>query len=688
MDDQQPQVPCTRPTRTLYVSRSRIALIGILFLAAFLRFWNLDASEFKYDEARVCTLAADFVDTGVPPVRGMGSSLGIDNPPLTIYLMSLPVLFSRDPLIVTGFVALLNVVGVTACYWLGKRYWGTGVGLLAAALLAASPWAVFYSRKVWAQNLLLPFVILYFGCLLLWIVQERPWALSGAIIALAALIQIHMATVAFVPLFGLVLLSFLVTHLRRGRAAPLWKPLLVGVAASALLYLPYITFDAFTGWENVRAFLEMSKSPAQIHWQTLDLALLNIGGRQIHALAGPQRFQDFLASILNLRYWPDRIEEVLCVASLVYLLLRLWRQRQNREALARDGLLLLWLLAPPLFYLRSRSPVFPHYLISLYPAPFLVLGIGAIDLLRAVRSRRGIHKAVCVLGTVMLISLLAWQSYLSLSVHAFVEVRDTPGGMGTPIGLLRAVTHTVERLATAWNSDQVVILCPGDNPAIDECPAVLDFVTRRKLDVRFVDYDSALLFPRSETDTLIVLGPGESIAAQALPRHAKVCPGQTVWLRERTGAYRFYRLPASYAPLPETQPDSSPARLENGVMLLGYALPPLTSGQAAQLALYWHVEEVPDSLPPRGYSFAIHVLGGDGQRYGQGDRPSYDVNRWRAGDTFESWFQVSLPDEAPPAPYALGLGMYVHTPPDQFEGVPVIDDTGQPIGDSIRWPIE
>ena len=87
-----------------------LALVLIMLLAATLRFWRLDACEFKYDEARVCNLAARFVDTSIPPVRGMGSSIGIDNPPLTVYLMSLPALFSRDPLIATGFVALLNVI--------------------------------------------------------------------------------------------------------------------------------------------------------------------------------------------------------------------------------------------------------------------------------------------------------------------------------------------------------------------------------------------------------------------------------------------------------------------------------------------------------------------------------------------------------------------------------------------------
>jgi hypothetical protein len=92
--------------------------------------------------------------------------------------------------------------------------------------------------------------------------------------------------------------------------------------------------------------------------------------------------------------------------------------------------------------------------------------------------------------------------------------------------------------------------------------------------------------------------------------------------------------------------------------------------------------------PAQGYSFALHILGAGEQRYGQGDRPSYDAGRWRAGDTFESWFQVPLSAEAPPSPYRLRVGMYVYTPPDQFTPVHVVDAKGQPVAEYVDWPIE
>ena len=113
---------CTRSLLRNSQAAPTIALVAVLALAAALRLWNLSATEFKFDEARVANLAAHFVDSGIPPLRGMGSSTGIDNPPLAVYLMSVPALVSRDPLIATAFVALLNVAAVWGCYALGKRY--------------------------------------------------------------------------------------------------------------------------------------------------------------------------------------------------------------------------------------------------------------------------------------------------------------------------------------------------------------------------------------------------------------------------------------------------------------------------------------------------------------------------------------------------------------------------------------
>jgi asparagine N-glycosylation enzyme membrane subunit Stt3 len=212
----------------------QLAITLMLLLAAFLRLWNLGSSAFTFDSAYLSNLAARFLSTGVPPAQGMVSSVGIVNPPLAVYLISLPVLLSRDPRVVTGFVAVANVIAVWECYLVGRRYWGHWQGTLAALLLVVSPWAVYYSRGVAAQELLLPGVILLFALILRWLVDHKSWAVVGATFTLAALVQIHFAALALAPVLAAVLLASAVARVRDRRG--LWprKPLVVGTVAGAL----------------------------------------------------------------------------------------------------------------------------------------------------------------------------------------------------------------------------------------------------------------------------------------------------------------------------------------------------------------------------------------------------------------------------------------------------------------------
>jgi 4-amino-4-deoxy-L-arabinose transferase-like glycosyltransferase len=303
----------------------------------------------------------------------MVSSTGFRNPPLTVYLMSLPVALSRDPLALTGFVVVLNLLAIAGTFWLGRRYWSMAAGLLAALLFAISPWAVQHSRGVLGQDLLAPGVVLLMIWTLAWFVDGRRWMLAAALVTLAALIQVHLAAVALVPVLVVLVLWELISQRRRGAAARLWQPLAVGVALGALLYLPYLLADAQQGWTNVRGFLTQGGGAAGVQGQVFDLALLNIGGRNIHALAGPQRFREFLAELPVPGYWPDRLEELLVAASTLFLGVRLLRRRYDPRQARSNGALLLWLAVPMLFFLLFSAEVQLHYLVVLYPAPYLAL---------------------------------------------------------------------------------------------------------------------------------------------------------------------------------------------------------------------------------------------------------------------------------------------------------------------------
>ena len=660
--------------------RTALALLGILLMAGYLRLGHLELTEFKFDEALVCNRAAEFVDSGRLPATGIGSSVGVANPPLAVILMALPVAVARDPILASAFVALLNVGAVLGCFWLGRRYFDDGVGLLAALLFAVSPWAVFYSRKVWAQDMLPLFTVLFFAALFATVVAERPWALVGAFAALACLVQIHLSALAFVPLLLLVLLLF---H-KQVRIAPL----AVGVGLALLLFAPYLLHEATTGWGNLRGAMSVAGKPAEIGPQAIRYALLNVGGEALHALAG-ESWREFLASIVNLRGL-DLAEQALFVGGVLFLVLWLLFRRTRREAGTSTRaraftLLLLWVLAPVLFFLRHSTPVYPHYLIILYPAPYLIVAVLTVEAVRWARGRGKIVATGLPLAlAVLLIGIAAWQVYLTLAWYRFVDTHSTSGGHGAPVKYVMRAAGTVRRLADEVGNPQVIILANGDDPAYASAPAVFQFVLGHGLSLRFVDAQQALVFPDSELDTVYCLTPdAESTPAVAwLDRFAVALPAEEVLVRGGPQTYRFYRLPAG-APkhiASEIASGGEPTTFANGVKLLkqqssGEALP----GQTVRLFLWWISPPAPANTD---YHFFNHLVDAEGRRWGQRDGPGYPARYWQAGDLIASWFDVEIAADAPPGDLRVRTGMYTY--PD-VAGVPVVDEQGQPASDAVEW---
>ena len=178
------------PRTTHYAAR--LALLFIILLAAYLRLNHLEWTEFKLDEAHLSQLAYDMARHGQIPLTGIGSSVGVVNPPLAAWLLAMPYAVSASPMVATGFIAALNVLAVIACYLLARRLFNShGAALIATLLFAVSPWAIIHARKVWAQDLLPPFVMLWAWFGYRAFIEGKRWSLIGHGLMLAAAIQLH-----------------------------------------------------------------------------------------------------------------------------------------------------------------------------------------------------------------------------------------------------------------------------------------------------------------------------------------------------------------------------------------------------------------------------------------------------------------------------------------------------------------
>lgn len=119
-----------------------IALGLIVLLAAGLRFYRIDAQSLWYDEgnsARIAERSIQLILEG---------AAGDIHPPLYYLLLSLwRSVFGASETALRSLSAVSGIGLVALAWGLGRRLFGIRAGLAAAALLAVSPFAVYYSQE-------------------------------------------------------------------------------------------------------------------------------------------------------------------------------------------------------------------------------------------------------------------------------------------------------------------------------------------------------------------------------------------------------------------------------------------------------------------------------------------------------------------------------------------------------------
>lgn len=344
-----------------------LIIIPILLIAAFLRLQSLWYIEFKADEAASSFLAYNLVYKGIFPLTGDVSSIGVYNPPIFIYLLTIPFIFSKNPAVASGFVALLNVMAVYLCYLFCNKFFNKRVALIASAFFAVNPWAILYSRKIWANNLLTLFILLFFYSLYEIVINGKQKYIFLTFISFAVFTQLHFSTFYFAALWLIISIIF--------KPKIKLKYLLFGIGILALFYLPYILFELRNNFYNLNLLLEFSKIPIRF-W----------GER----LAIPFRFA-------TAWHFPgsspaaDIFQKILLGGAISYLIYKLKNKKYS--------ILLLWFILPVLFLTIGKTPPQAHYFIALFPVQFIMTGILLDKIFGSV-------KRSCYLITLILILLL------------------------------------------------------------------------------------------------------------------------------------------------------------------------------------------------------------------------------------------------------------------------------------------
>lgn len=600
-----------------------LPLLLILALAAWLRLGNPEIVEFKRDEANLARLALDFAHGREFPLLGIGSSVGLRNAPFSVYVVTPPFLLTSDPIFATQYIGALNVLAVGLLYGLARRYYGVTAGLIAAVCLAISPWAVIFSRKLWAQNALMPFIILTVGSGIAAFLSERERTRRLAQLLhlplLSITIQIHFAAIALLPLS-----LYLLWHERQR----LTRFFLISLFLAGLSVVPYAigTLRALQSGTWASAQLEASATGALVSPQTFEYALIVLSGADLHSLAGDQMFQRWLEGIPPWAYGVLYLFGALCLLSGMW---RLFIGIRAKHPL--DIALGVWLIAPlALFSVRWVTPQL-HYLIPLMPAAFLALSATLHDLIK--RTRLAIALIVTLIGVGSL------QIALFTSLLSFLGQVATPNGFGTPLG--RYMPIRAQLLSQRPND--LLIRLDGQFVGIDDEATIWDALLYNLPSRRFVPPDLDV-FPAQEA-LMLTMDCSEPEGTRYLMRPlADGTPERCFRLSTRRATDLET---AQYVNLTQT------ARLSIGGGLEAFAW----EGAQRCLHLIWRLP-APDTTPfGDQFHVALSLYAADDMRLAQADAPFWLGRFWRPEDRVLS--HHCLPELFTEPAYAQ-IGLYTY----------------------------
>ncbi|MBN1203240.1 MAG: hypothetical protein JXJ20_15435 [Anaerolineae bacterium] len=633
-----------------------VALVVMLLVAAGLRLGAPGITEFKRDEANLSRLALDLARGRDLPLLGIRSSVDVPNPPVSVYLFALPYALDDTPLLSTLFVGALNVIAVALAWWLARRYYGPLAALVAGALYAAAPWAVIYSRKIWAQDLLPPFVAATVFTGLLGFGEGKRWARWLHWPLLALTVQIHFGAFTLIPLSLLMLVLWWQTIDRRD--------LVIGLGIAALTMLPALAGayrDDLLTLDTIRDGLGGTDHEQTISTTALDYARLTIAGTDIHSLAGEQQFQHYLDTVPDVYPLFDLVP---LGAALAAGLLVVRAVRAGRARSSPDVVLVAWLVVPVLAFTWEWTEVAPHYMIPLMPAAYILCGAGAAALRDAVRSPR-VRRALVAGGALLLAVIVSLQVILFVELLRFLDDHHTPGGFGVPLHDLLDVRQAV----LDHQPDDVIVVSEGEIAPYDQEPAVWELLLGAVPDSRFVDGTRTAVIPVDAALELVAWTPALRTCAD--PGCWEDVDGVQVF-ELRPGGERYIVRPAAAGAWADDLDGIEPVRFANGAHLTGYAL------RADSVLLAWQL----DGPAALDYQAFVHALDADGQRIAQADRTAWPGRYWRAGDTLYLWFDLVLPPDA----VTLRAGMYT-TDGVTYHNVETLDAQGAYLGQWADIPL-
>ncbi len=654
----------------------KIALLLILVLAAFLRFYRLDAQSLWADEGNSVSLSGRSLD-----LITAGAAHDI-HPPLYYYLLHFWMrVFGNSEFAVRALSALLGTALVYLTYLLGRRlsrppsippnfggeasgnYW---LGLVAAFLSAISPFQIYYSQEARMYILLaaLSALSVYAFIRLLKAEASRArntqhairntYLWSGLyIVATTLSLYTHYSFPIIMVMQNLLYAIWLAISWREGRGLGRVVRWVVIQLVVIVLYWPWlpIALRQVSNWPAI------SQSYGLLFVVREAFRLFSLG-----PTAGTQHTSLLLlgfAVIFIAGVWP--------------------RTHKKQEARSRDlaslplaSCTLLYCLFPVLmmYALSLWRPAYrPKFFLVGSPAFSLILAQGIIQLSKVARSKRLITRYSLPVACLIFITVA---SNTSLQNYYFDPqyARDDYRGIAQYISALEEKGDAV--LLNAPNQWEIFTYYYEGNSPVYPLPRSrpLDEArTAEELAEIAADHDRifAVLWAVDESD------PGRFVEGWLAERAYKA---SDTWY----GGVRLAIYAAPTAPATEIQ-NSLDVKLGDEIALLGYNLltREVEAGDILPLTLFWQAL----AQPQERYKVFVHLLDEAGHIVGQWDgEPGDGMNfttSWQAEEAVADHYGVLVRPGTPPGQHRIVAGMYSAVSGQRL----AVTDGGQGRGDHL-----
>ncbi len=227
-----------------------LLLVGVVLVAAFLRFWQLGLNppSLTWDEV---AWGYNAYSLGIDGKDEFGRFLPLDylesfgdyKPPVYAYLDIIPVkVFGLNAFATRFPSAFLGTLSVLVTYFLVLRIFAAShkkewYGLAAAFFLAVSPWHIMLSRAAFEANVAMFFILCGVWLFLGWVQEKRWWRLLLSVTSFILSVYTFNSARVVAPIFLIILaLVFWKTMWQQK------KSVILSVIMGLMLLIPFLHF--------------------------------------------------------------------------------------------------------------------------------------------------------------------------------------------------------------------------------------------------------------------------------------------------------------------------------------------------------------------------------------------------------------------------------------------------------------